>query len=429
MSRKSPLKERTWYPYAVAACIAVVLYVVLTHLGTIWGAISTFVGFFSTVILGCVLAYLVNPLARAYRNRIFRRVKKDKTRDLLSNVFAFATVILFLGFVLGMVVPQLIESISTFAGNLEGYASALMTLLAQYGITTLPFDLQEFVSSSETVLTTLAGVLTSNIDQIISTAGTVGTVAMKWIIALLLSMYLLADKNRLKVGVVHLLHECLPDGKYEKTCAFFRRCDTILSRYIVYNLLDSLIVGLANALFMGILGLPYVGLVSIVVAVCNLVPTFGPIVGGVIGAFILVLVKPWYALAFLIFTVVLQTLDGYFIKPRLFGDSLGVPGLWILVGILVGGAMFGIVGILVAIPLVAIIDFLYHEYFMPWLETKGPRARSEAKRRELAAAAVGADAAKAGGEDGEGGESDESGEGEAAGEVTAENAQTEDVTT
>ena len=105
-----------------------------------------------------------------------------------------------------------------------------------------------------------------------------------------------------------------------------RRCHAILNRYIVFNLLDSLIVGTANALFMAIVGMPYVGLVSFVVAVINLVPTFGPVIGAIIGGFILLMVNPWHALAFLIFTAILQTIDGYILKPKLFGDSLGVSG-------------------------------------------------------------------------------------------------------
>ena len=158
--------------------------------------------------------------------------------------------------------------------------------------------------------------------------------------------------------------------KAEKVIKVLRRCHGILKRYIVFNLLDSLIVGSANAIFMAIVGMPYVGLVSFVVAVINLLPTFGPVIGAVIGGFVLLMVNPWHALAFLIFTLVLQTIDGYILKPKLFGDSLGVSGLWILVGVVVGGRAFGVVGILLAIPGVAMLDFLYREYFLPWLEAK-----------------------------------------------------------
>jgi predicted PurR-regulated permease PerM len=105
-----------------------------------------------------------------------------------------------------------------------------------------------------------------------------------------------------------------------------------------------------------------------VVAVTNLIPTFGPIIGGAIGAFLLLLVEPWYALVFIIFTLILQNIDGYILKPKLVGDSVGVSGLWVLIGVIVGGKMFGIVGILLAIPGVAILDMLYGEFLLPWLE-------------------------------------------------------------
>ena len=119
-----------------------------------------------------------------------------------------------------------------------------------------------------------------------------------------------------------------------------------------------------------IFGLPYVGLVSFVVGLTNLIPTVGPIFGGLIGVFILILDDPWNAIIFLGITLILQVIDGYIVKPKMFGNSLGVSGLWILIGIVVGGKMFGIVGILFAIPVVAILDLLYNDYIFPYLKLK-----------------------------------------------------------
>lgn len=116
--------------------------------------------------------------------------------------------------------------------------------------------------------------------------------------------------------------------------------------------------------------MPYSVLISLVVGVTNLAPTFGPIVGAVIGAFILVLVNPWHAFWFLVFTIILQTLDGYVIKPKLFGNTLGISSVWILIAIIVFGRIFGIVGVLLAIPFAAIIDFTYRELFIVWLEKR-----------------------------------------------------------
>ena len=136
-----------------------------------------------------------------------------------------------------------------------------------------------------------------------------------------------------------------------------------------------MIIGGSNAIFMLILGMPYVPLVSFVVGVANLIPTFGPIIGGAIGALVLVLVKPTYALWFLIFTIGIQILDAYVIKPRLFSSSIGLAPVWTLIAITVGGNLFGIIGILLAIPVAAILTFIYDERFVPWLQ-KQSRARA-----------------------------------------------------
>ena len=143
------------------------------------------------------------------------------------------------------------------------------------------------------------------------------------------------------------------------------------------SLLDALIIGSANAVFMTVTGMPYVGLISVVVGVTNLIPNFGPIVGGAIGAFILILIKPMSALGFVIFCLLLQTVDGYILKPRLFSGSLGVSGLLILSSTIVLGNMFSVLGILLSIPTAAVLSFLYHDYLLPWLK----------KRKESGAAA------------------------------------------
>ena len=370
-----PIKTRPWYPYAVAACIAVILFVLLTRFGSIWAGVAKFIGFFSPVILGCVIAYIVNPLAKLYR-RLFAALP-EKRQNLLADLLAFITLILFLVFALMMLIPQLVDSVNTFVYNLDGYVASLNAMLENWGLANSVLNLDQLIDSSENLLATITTYVSENIGDIISKSADAGKGLFNWGIAFMLSIYLLASKSKLKAGGKRLLAAVMKPERYDKTLVFLGRCNDILSRYIAYNLLDSLIVGIANAVLMAVLGLPYVGLVSFVVAITNLIPTFGPIIGAVVGAFILVLVKPWYAMAFLGFTLALQLLDSYLIKPKLFGDSLGVSALLILIGIIVGGRMFGIVGILLAIPAVAILDNLYTVYLLPWLETRRARRTAE----------------------------------------------------
>jgi predicted PurR-regulated permease PerM len=162
----------------------------------------------------------------------------------------------------------------------------------------------------------------------------------------------------------------LKEKTYKNSGEFFDKCNKILIRYISFDIIDGLIVGVVNAIYMLIAGLPYAVLISVIVGITNLAPTFGPIVGAVIGGFILVLVNPWYALWFLVFTIILQTVDGYILKPRLFGESLGVSPLMILISIILGGRLFGVVGILLAIPFAAIFDFIWKDFILKKLEER-----------------------------------------------------------
>ena len=367
---RKKISEQPWFNYTVAACIAVILYVFLTNAEHVRSAFRTVSWYFSPVILGCVIAYLVNPLAKFFQKTIFRWIRKEKIKRIASELLAFIVIIGFIILLLLLIVPQLIDSVRMFVTNLDGYVKSLTAMMDRVGVSASMLNLDEIIDSSENLIEAVTNLVKKNLTTILSTSVNVGRTLLQVLIAFMLSMYLLADKTRLKKGSKRLMKGLIGEEKYDRVLNFLRRCNSILNRYIVYNLIDSIIIGIANMIFMTIFGMPYKGLVSFVVAVTNLIPTFGPIFGMIIGGFILLLVNPWYALLFLLFTLVLQGLDAYAIKPKLFGSSLGVSGLWILIGVIVGGRMFGVVGILLAIPGVAILDLLYQDYFMPWLEAR-----------------------------------------------------------
>jgi predicted PurR-regulated permease PerM len=216
-----------------------------------------------------------------------------------------------------------------------------------------------------------------NMGNVANAFASAGKGLFQWLIAFIIAIYLLGEKAKLKSGFARLLRALVGTQRYQPVSTFLKKCDSICNSYIVYNIIDSLLVGGANAIFMMLFGMQYMGLISSVVGLTNLVPTFGPMVGLVIGGFILFMVNPMHALFFIIFTLILQVVDGYILKPRLFGNSLGVSGLWILIGIIVGGNMLGIIGILLAIPSVAILDFIYKNYLIPGLEKRHQMKESE----------------------------------------------------
>ncbi len=363
------IRKASWYPGAVSICIGVLLYFFLAGFSDIMAGINTFFGFFQPVIIGCVIAYIVNPLA-GQCTKLFKWVKKDGTRRFLSNGLAFLAVVLFIVFTALILIPQIINSVVTFGSNLDGYIASANAMLENWGVSKSMFDLSSVIESTESLLNSISVYVHDNLRTVLSTSANVGMGVFRWVIAFILSIYLLTEKPRLKTGIRRLLMALCGRERYENVHDFLRRCDKICSRYIVFNLIDSLIIGLANALFMTVCGMQYVGLISFVAAVTNLIPSFGPMIGLIIAGFILLMVNPIHALIFLIFTLVLQTCDAYVIKPRLFGNSLGVSGLLIMTGVVAGGNMFGVVGILLAVPAVAIIDFVYGTMLLPRLEKK-----------------------------------------------------------
>lgn len=366
------ISEQSWYPYAVAGCVGVLFYVLLEHMSNIWDAVAKIGGYFLPVFLGCVLAYVMNPLAKLCQRTIFKKVKNPALGWPLSVGLAVLVVVLFLLFLLGTLIPQLIDSITTLLDNVDDYMASLRKLADHWGLAK-HLDLDSILSSSGDMMGKLAQVVSKNLSGIVSASSKAGKGVANWIIALVLSVYLLAAKDRIKPGLHRLGRAVMSRQHYEYFRSFLYRCDSILSRYITFSLLDALIIGFANLIFMWIMRMQFAGLVSVVVGVTNLIPTFGPIIGGVVGGIVLLLVKPMHALIFLIFTFVLQGLDGWVIKPRLFGNSLGVSGLLILISIVVGGNIMGVVGILLAIPFAAILDFIYKDAFLPWLEAKGEK--------------------------------------------------------
>ncbi|MCR5420430.1 MAG: AI-2E family transporter [Lachnospiraceae bacterium] len=368
--RKRSIKDAPWYPMAVALCIAVVFYIILSHIGSVLMGIGTFIRFFRPVIFGCILAYIINPLSKLFKRKVFKRIKTENKSNLLSTTMTFIVVIAFLVFMMIVLIPQLAESAQTFSNNFDEYYESLNIMLNKVSIGGLKLDIKSIVGSSENAMLYVADFIGENMNKILDYSANAGKNIADWLIAFILSIYLLAEKGRIKAGLSRLLKALFSNEKYMKIVSFLRKSDDIFNRYIAFNLIDSLIIGSLNAIFMGVLGMEYTGLVSFVVGITNIIPTIGPIFGAVIGAFVLLMVKPTNALIFIIFTLILQTLDAYIIKPRLFGNSLGVSGLWVLVGIVVGGNMFGIVGILLAIPLIAIIDLIYNTYLLPWLENR-----------------------------------------------------------
>lgn len=373
--RFNKYEKNRWSGLTISLCVVVLFYVLLTNIGNVKIFLSSFLTIISTVIIGALIAYAVNPLAVFIYEHLKRLVKKKENAVWLFSAMVSLIFVLGVFVALGILIfPMLIENITNFASRLSGYIDSLKALVMSREFDEdIKLSIVNFIDEQSDLSTVINNFILKNgitPSGVLEFSANVGSGAFNFIIGVILAFYFLIEKKKL----VELLGEffvlVIPTRYYDDCRNVWNKLNSIFSRFIVCEIVDSLIVGIANAIFMLIMGMPYPIFCSVIVGLTNLAPTFGPFVGAFIGGVILILAKPEAVIPFLIFTLALQLVDGYLIKPRLFGTALKVPSFLVLVFLVVGGKIWGVPGVLLAIPLAAIISYIYREIAVPWLTAR-----------------------------------------------------------
>lgn len=378
MKLRHKLFNLRWLPYTIAACSAVFLYVILTHLDVVGRLVAQIYSYIAPVLYGVICAYLLNPIVHFFSENCLGRMQHRKVARVIGVIVTFLLLFALLTFLFISFIPQLFSSLELLISNMDLYVERIHQALTDW-VAQIPFmdldsnGLLEFAD----VLQRIAEWLPENFSLILDTSMRIGSGLFNMVIVFFISVYALIDKDNLLKGIKRLGTLFIPQKAYRSLLTFARRCNKIILRYVGSALLDSLIIGVTNFLFMVIFGMPYPLLISVIIGITNLIPTFGPIIGAVIAGIIILIIDPWIVLWFIIWTCVLQTLDSYVIKPLLYGDTMGLPAVWVLVAIIVGGRILGILGVLLAIPVAAICSYLLDKMIeKKQLRNKAPAAET-----------------------------------------------------
>ena len=346
---------------AIALGTMIMLFVVI-NISAVSSWISTLFSYISSVFWGLAVAYLIRPFTKFVRAKLPSRIKKDKTRARISAVCSLI-LLLVVVFALFFYIPRAVVSIQDFLKNFDGNLEALKKLIKSAANSFSFIKVEEeaidrFIGDSESLLKTAVGWLQSNYNQVLSILTDAVNVFVNFIIVLTIAVYALFDAENIKRNCKRIELALFGAEKTERINAVLSRGDMLMTNFLSSNIIDALIIGVVNFIFLTILDAPYTLVLSIILGVTNFVPTFGPVVGGIIGGLIIVLTDSSLLLAFILFTVILQQIDGNVLKPILFGDSTGLSGFWVMVAIVVGGNMFGILGMILGVPVVAFISTL-----------------------------------------------------------------------
>lgn len=348
-------------------------YLLVSNISGVGTFINSVMNVLSPFLWAGILAYILNPAVKFFENKVFGRMKHRKVANAMGVIITYIAALAVLVLSVLLLVPQLADSVMMLFNNLEGYFNNLRNLLVNFEarFAFIDFDVDEFMGTFSELTKTAVSWVSSNIGQIADASFKVGSGVFNFFLSLVMSIYVLLDKQHIRrimkrVSVAFVKRESWP--KFRATA---HRMDKILTDFLVGNIIDALIVGVANFLFMIILGLPYPILLSVIVMLTNFIPTFGPFIGAIPCLLIIVLVNPLGALWFLIWTIVMQGIEGNLLKPLLFGDYTGLRPIWVLVSIVLCGRLFGIPGMILGIPFFALISVPIDHFIARKLAAKG----------------------------------------------------------
>ena len=312
------------------------------------------------LIIGLVVAYLVNIVMSAYERKWFVNSKSPvaaKLRRPLCMTLAFLTLIAIIGLVVGLVIPQLADCIRLIISALPGFMDKVISLAEDMHLfspevlrTLDNIDWNAQISKLVSFVTTGMG---NVVSVVVGAVSSLFSFLVTSLLSLIFSIYLLAEKETLSSQMDRLARRYLSDRIYRNVCYVIHILDDCFHRYIVGQCLEAVILGSLCVLGMAILRIPYALMVGALVAFTALIPVAGAYIGAGVGAFMILTVDPVKALIFLVFLVILQQLEGNLIYPRVVGSSMGLPGIWVLAAVTVGGGLMGITGMLLGVPLAA----------------------------------------------------------------------------
>ena len=297
-------------------------------------------------------------------------MRKNHKR-ILSTALVFILAIGFLILFFSIIIPNTIDSVRQFSKNVAVYSDTLIGYTKDFAYKLNISEKQvEQILINFDVTKKITSVVTESIPKIASYSYSFVKGFVNLILAFVSAFYILLDREKLVKGIKKLNYSLFDKNFANYLTLWTNDAKTVFEQYIVGNIIDSFIVGIICYFGALVLKLPYTSMIALIIGVTNVIPVFGPFLGAIPVIIILCLIDPFSALIFAIFIFILQQCDGNIIKPIVLGDKLGMSGFWILFSVTVGGALFGVVGMFLGVPVFALIYAGVHDYIQVRLRNK-----------------------------------------------------------
>lgn len=348
----------------IVACLSICFFFLAKNITYINNFIRNLFNIVSPFVYGLVLAYLLNRPMQAIENflenNLYKNRLKKSIKRIISVIIIFVLTALIIFLIGSFVIPQVAQSISILASNIPGYITSLQNMAIDL---IYKFDLDKEVANSiynlfskwENLSTHLATILAQIVSQLLNLSVNITSRIFNILLSIVVSIYVLSGKEKLMLQFKKLMFAIFPNRFVDKLYSVLYIINDTFGQYISGQMVDAVVVGSLCAFLMIIFRFPFALLVGVIVCLTNVIPMIGPFIGAIPSTFIILMVNPVKAFWFVILIFIIQQIDGNILVPRIVGDSTGLSGLWVLFAIMVGGGLFGILGVLLCVPTLSVI--------------------------------------------------------------------------
>ena len=364
-------KKKTSTSYKTIALIVALaafvgLYAVV-NISSLSGFASGMISVLNPVIIGFGIAYLLNPVLKFFERKVYKRIKSKRVLRVLAMLSTYLVSAIFLIAVVVLIIPQLVESVIMLVGSFDSYIDNTINLIN--GLIETYLDTHNTPSiNREQLLGFISNLFTTSGNFFES----VGTYVMKYgtglvigvknlVFAVFISIYVLLSKESIKAQLVKLATAFMRNEPREKLYKYVGLCNKTFGGFFIGKIIDSLIIGVITLVTLFLFDMPFYVLVSAIVCVTNIIPVFGPFIGAIPSFFIIFIVDPAKALLFLVIILVIQQIDGNIIGPKILGNSTGMSSLGVMIAILVMGEWLGVIGMILGVPIFAVVLAIINE--------------------------------------------------------------------
>ena len=347
---------------SIILVVGILFYFLLSKIRALFGLIGYFFDALTPFIIGFIIAYLfstpVNAVESLYNRFAF---KKSKRRHSINRGLSIATVIiLFLAvfsLIMALIIPEVIESVVVLAKNADTYINDVNGVLSdfadKYGISFT--HISDIIGTSHEIFKGIAGYVANTLPGILDFSLSIGSGISNLFIGFILALYLLSSKEKFIAQTKKVIYALFPKRATDETLSTFRFVHETFGKYLSSQILDSAILGVLCFIFMSIFGMEYALLISLIITISNLIPFIGPIIGTIPSFFILLMTSPIKALWFLVMILILQQFDANVMQPKIVGKNIGLSSFWVILSVLIGGELFGVIGVFLAVPAFSVI--------------------------------------------------------------------------